>query len=164
MIGTFIALVSAKRIDSKIDDRQSYLALEKEDILKKQLACFLYRSEIAHNADIGCVANIVKVSRRFNEDHGITGILIFDGQRFVQYLEGPQQEVTELARKISLDIRHIHFTPQHQTQGITHRLFTDWTMAYISTDDAEPLAEMWMLNGEAAILCLRQLLPQLDAA
>jgi hypothetical protein len=70
---------------------------------------FSYHSEIASDASTSCVADITRVSRRFNEAHGITGILIFDGQRFVQYMEGPQQQVVALAKKISLDNRHTNF-------------------------------------------------------
>lgn len=132
--------------------------------MKQQLGCFLYRSEIASNAGASCVADITRASRRFNEDHGITGVLIFDGQRFVQYIEGPEQQVIALARKISFDTRHIGFTVQHQAAGMTYRLFPDWTMAYLSADDSEPLAQMWTVGGDEAMEYLQQLLPQLDAA
>jgi len=132
--------------------------------LKHLLGCFLYHSEIASDASTSCVADITRVSRRFNEAHGITGILIFDGQRFVQYMEGPQQQVVALAKKISLDKRHTNFTPQHEARGITSRLFSGWSMAYLSVEDAEPLAQMWVVDGDAAMSCLQQLLPMLDAA
>lgn len=132
--------------------------------MKHLLGSFLYHSEIASDASTSCVADITRVSRRFNEAHGITGILIFDGQRFVQYMEGPQQQVIALAKKISRDNRHTNFTVQHEARGITSRLFSGWTMAYLSVEDAEPLAQMWVVDGDAAMSCLQQLLPMLDAA
>ena len=132
--------------------------------MKKQLGCFLYRSEISGNQDASCVAGISKFSRRFNEDHGITGVLIFDGHRFVQYLEGPQHLLEQLIQKISIDPRHTNFTAQHQVRGMRHRLFKTWAVAYVSVDDADPLAQMWTLSGDAAMHYLEQLLPLLDAA
>lgn len=129
-----------------------------------ELGSFLYHSEIAADADIGCVAEIAKFSRVFNQAHDITGVLIFDGQRFVQYIEGPQEHVIALANKIALDARHTHFTPLHQAQGITQRLFPHWAMAYVSDDEAEPLASMLTAQGEAALSSLQKILPQLDAA
>lgn len=129
-----------------------------------ELGSFIYHSEIAADADIGCVAEIAKFSRVFNQAHDITGVLIFDGQRFVQYIEGPQENVIALAKKIALDTRHTNFTPLHQAQGITQRLFPQWAMAYVSDDDAEPLASMLTAQGEAALNSLQKILPQLDAA
>ncbi|RDI04492.1 Sensors of blue-light using FAD [Comamonas testosteroni] len=79
-------------------------------------------------------------------------------------MEGPQQQVIALAKKISLDKRHTNFTPQHEARGITSRLFSGWSMAYLSVEDAEPLAQMWVVDGDAAMSCLQQLLPMLDAA
>lgn len=129
-----------------------------------QIGSFLYRSEITADADIRCVAEIAKFSRVFNEAHDITGVLIFDGQRFVQYIEGPQEHVIALANKIALDTRHTNFTPLHQAQDITQRLFAQWVMAYVADDDVEPLASMLTAQGETALSSLQKLLPQLDAA
>ncbi|KKI11679.1 MULTISPECIES: BLUF domain-containing protein [Comamonas] len=129
-----------------------------------EFGSFLYHSEIAPDADIGCVAEIAKFSRVFNQAHEITGVLIFDGQRFVQYIEGPQEHVIAVANKIALDTRHINFTPLYQAQGITQRLFPKWTMAYFANDDAEPLASILTDQGEAALSSLQKILPQLDAA
>lgn len=129
-----------------------------------EIGSFLYRSEIAADADIRCVAEIAKFSRVFNVAHDITGVLIFDGQRFVQYIEGPQDHVIALANKIVLDARHTHFTPLHQARGLTQRLFPRWALGYISDDDSEPLANMLTSQGEAALDSLQKILPQLDAA
>ena len=128
------------------------------------IGCFLYHSEISANADLGCVADIAKFSRSFNEIHDITGVLIFDGQRFVQYIEGPQENVFGLASKIAIDTRHTGFTPVHQAQGINQRLFTQWAMAYLTDDDTEPLANLLSVQGEAAVSSLQKILPQLDSA
>lgn len=68
--------------------------------MKHLLGCFLYRSELASNANRSCVADIARVSRLLNEGNDITGILIFDGLRFVQYMEGPEHQVDALIQTL----------------------------------------------------------------
>ncbi len=38
----------------------------------------------------GKLDQIVDDAARFNRDAGVTGVLLFDGERFLQYLEGPE--------------------------------------------------------------------------
>ncbi|BDR09752.1 BLUF domain-containing protein [Comamonas thiooxydans] len=128
------------------------------------LGCFLYHSDISVDENVSCVADIVRLSRGFNENHDITGLLIFDGQHFVEYIEGPSEHVLALFGRIALDTRHTKFTPLHEAQGITQRHFSEWNVAYVSDEDANPLLAIWALEGEAAVTCLLQLLPQLDTA
>lgn len=129
------------------------------------LHCFLYRSHIAPDADISCVADIVKTARNFNKTQGITGILIFDGQQFCQYIEGPQPALQELVDRITVDRRHIQFTTLHQSAGQHQRRFSKWAMAYVLIDDDdEPLDALVQLQGRHALDKLQALIPQLDMA
>ena len=47
----------------------------------------LYVSTIAPDAPVSVVANIARTARVFNAAHDITGLLIFDGQRFASSLK-----------------------------------------------------------------------------
>lgn len=125
--------------------------------------CFLFRSEISINENPSCVSHIAKFSRNFNKAHDIIGILIFDGQRFVQYMEGLQEHLLSLIRKVALDPRHTKFSPLHQANGIIQRFFTNWELAYVSDIEADPLSKMWEVDGKTAVSCLLQLLPQFDS-
>lgn len=52
---------------------------------------------------------VVAMSKHFavrNRDRDITGMLVFDGQYFMQVLEGPRQKVTALYELIQTDPRH----------------------------------------------------------
>lgn len=126
--------------------------------------CVLYHSQIAPGAPISCVADIVKAARGFNKDHDITGILVFDGQRFFQYLEGPKEAVMGLVVGIAQDTRHVHFRLQHQGPCAQERMFRNWSMAYVLVDDSEPLADLHGIEGESAMDKLRSLIPLLDIA
>ena len=129
------------------------------------LHCFLYRSHIAPDADIACVADIVKTARSFNKTQGITGILMFDGQRFCQYIEGPQPALQQLIDNIAKDPRHVDFTPLHQANCEPERRFSNWAMAYVLVDDEdEPLQTLDGVSGSTAIEKLQTLIPMLDMA
>lgn len=132
--------------------------------LNSNLYCILYHSQLAPGAPISCVADIVKTARGFNKDHEITGILVFDGQRFFQYLEGPKQAVTDLVKAIAADPRHVEFRLQHQGERMEERMFRNWSMAYVLVDDSEPLADLHAIEGESAMNKLKALIPMLDIA
>ena len=132
--------------------------------MREEIFCFLYHSQIAANADISCVADIVKTARHFNKGHQITGMLVFDGQRFCQYIEGPKDKLQELIDRIAVDPRHCQFEAKHQGPVLAKRLFENWSMAYVLVDDSDPLDELGKLDGTDAIHKLEQLLPMLDIA
>lgn len=125
---------------------------------------YLYHSQIAPHADIACVADIVKTARSFNKSQGITGLLVFDGQRFCQYLEGPEPALESLLGGIARDPRHVAFTPLHRWTCEGQRQFANWSMAYVLIDDAEPLAAVTTTPGPNALDRLQRLLPLMDIA
>lgn len=124
--------------------------------------CFLYSSELSSSYDVTCVPDIIKTARGFNEEHGITGVLIFDGVRFVQYLEGPKAQLLPLLDSIALDPRHTNFAVQYQKKR-EKRLFKNWSIAYSYVDDANVLAGFKGLLGDKAFEKFTGLMPQLDA-
>ena len=50
---------------------------------------FLYWSQLADSQSPTAIGQILARARPFNAANGITGLLVFDGQRFCQHLEGP---------------------------------------------------------------------------
>lgn len=145
-------------------DRGPGLIIQPKVALNSNLYYVLYHSQIAPSAPISCVAEIVKTARGFNKDHDITGILVFDGQRFFQYLEGPKQAVSGLLTAIAADPRHVEFRLQHQGERVEERMFRNWSMAYVLVDDSEPLADLHGIEGESAMHKLKALIPLLDIA
>ena len=126
------------------------------------LECFLYQSKLAPGVDVTCVAQIVKNARASNETAQITGILVFDGEYFCQYIEGPSYQIRELMASITKDQRHTDFRPLLHLERQAHRRFSKWTMAYHLVDDAEVLEGIATRHGEDALKALQQLIPQLD--
>lgn len=132
--------------------------------MNANLHCILYHSQLAPNASLTCISDIIKTARSFNAAHGLTGILVFDGERFLQYLEGPKQPVLALLERIAHDPRHVNFFIQHQGECPGERLFRNWSMGYALVDDADPLAGLDELVGQEAMARLHALVPMLDIA
>jgi hypothetical protein len=66
----------------------------------------LYCSVLASGQSILVIAQIVSAARVRNAQDGITGLLVFDGQRFCQHFEGPRRKVLSLLDRIQADPRH----------------------------------------------------------
>lgn len=132
--------------------------------MSADLYCMLYHSQLAPNAPVSCISEIIKTARAFNAAHGVTGILVFDGQRFLQHLEGPEQILTDLIVRIAQDPRHIDFTLQHHGASVGPRRFPNWSMAYADIDGGDPLADGHQLTGQAAMTHFNDLVPSLDIA
>ena len=110
----------------------------------------LYVSTIAPEAPLSVVADIVRKARPGNQERGITGLLIFDGQRFCQQLEGPQKAVLKLIERIRIDPRHVNVEVVHNGP-LAGRRFQQFSLAFSTVEDADALARMERLDGEAAL-------------
>jgi hypothetical protein len=73
--------------------------------------------------------SILRTSRRNNQKNKITGLLIYSGDTFLQYLEGPKTSVHILFEKISQDNRHSEVNVLAEEKCST-RIFPKWEMAY----------------------------------
>ena len=89
----------------------------------------VYRSLASPTIDHPQIEEILEQARRFNEDHDITGCLVFHQGIFLQYLEGKQTTVLELYSRIKKDIRHTAVTLL-ESGHIYSREFDTWSMAY----------------------------------
>lgn len=74
---------------------------------------------------------ILETSKKNNADHNITGLLCYDGQRFLQIIEGPKQNIKDLYLKMAHDRRHANIELIH-FENIEARVFTRWQMAFKS--------------------------------
>ena len=73
---------------------------------------------------------ILGQSRQFNPTCGITGILCYGGDIFLQAIEGGRGAVSELYNHISRDARHRDVVLLHYEE-ITERRFGGWTMGQV---------------------------------
>lgn len=98
----------------------------------------IYSSVQTHVLAPSEIDALLRHSRRSNQTHNITGILLHVGRTFFQVLEGPPHEVDELYRKILADTRHTKIA-QIIYEPIARRFFGDSTMS-LATLTAQELA------------------------
>ena len=68
-------------------------------------------------------------ARENNSALGVSGMLLFKSGNFLQVLEGDEETVLALFKKISLDTRHARIVPLFQ--GVSPRRdFPDWSMGF----------------------------------
>lgn len=121
----------------------------------------LYVSTLAPESPVKVVSQIAAQARRANEASGITGLLIFDGMRFCQQIEGPHQEVQALTQRIRLDSRHTEMKILHQGP-LEARRFRRFSLGYAAVDDQDVLAQIETANPEQAVAQFLALIPSLD--
>ncbi len=73
--------------------------------------------------------DLLTTSRRNNARVGIGGILLYWDGNFLQYIEGPRDQIDVLMAKVASDPRH-HGLIVLQRQEIAEPAFPDWTMAF----------------------------------
>lgn len=74
------------------------------------------------------VEGILETSRRRNRADDITGLLIFDGKRFLQVIEGPYLAIETTFARIAQDPRHRALV-KLATRHVDVREFGHWSMA-----------------------------------
>ena len=84
------------------------------------------------------VESILLDSRLYNLEHGITGVLFYSKEAFLQYLEGSPDEVWAVYLRIKRARAHTNIRLLLNTD-ISHRVFSDWQMAYAQTTKSKLL-------------------------
>ena len=90
----------------------------------------IYASWARPQLDQQFVLEMVKEARRRNQQLGITGLLLFDSERFIQLLEGEPEAVGDVTASIERDRRHHHYTPLHAGPQLSGRRFPAWSMGF----------------------------------
>jgi len=131
------------------------------------LVRLLYASQPAKPLDNGIVDSILETSRTHNPARGITGLLCFGEDLFMQVLEGGRDEVCELYNAIVRDTRHANVRLLSYEE-IPERRFGSWTMGQVNIAKVNPAlllkyAEKAVLNpftcsGRASMALLEELI------
>ena len=95
----------------------------------------IYRSHsvVASEESGGELGAIFTTARRNNKELGITGALLTTDRAFAQTLEGEEQAVRDLYRRIEGDPRHESITVLEEGD-VDGRVFARWAMAKIAED------------------------------
>lgn len=107
----------------------------------------LYLSRLSPGVEFDVVKDIARSARAHNPPRGITGALLFDGERFCQLLEGPAAEVRDLMARIEADPRHTALVTLHDGPRRGARMLHAWRSGY-----CESSSDLDVFTGDAALV------------
>lgn len=81
------------------------------------------------------VAAILASCQRNNAERGVTGLLLYNGRNFLQLLEGDDDDLEWIMRRIELDSRH-HGISRLYDEPASERAGPDWLMKRIALGDS----------------------------
>jgi hypothetical protein len=93
-----------------------------------------YCSRSTPELDGEAFRQIISVARRNNAIHGITGLLVYGGGLYFQWIEGPPKAVQGLMAKIRKDPRHDSLVILGNNFDEPERVFPNWDMEPVSPE------------------------------
>ncbi len=124
------------------------------------LVSFLYVSEMAQ-PDPDELARICEQSRANNLRDGITGLLVFDGRAFCQFVEGGQRVIAALLDRLERDPRHHHMRLLQFGALTGTRRFPLWRLGYAFSADPSAIQRMRTTRDAAALAAFERWAPGL---
>lgn len=109
----------------------------------------LYASRAAKPLVPQVLDDILEQSSRRNPGLGITGLLCYTDDLFVQLIEGGRDEVCELFNAIVRDDRHVNVRLLDYEE-ISERRFGNWSMGKVNMRDVNPA--LLLKYSEKAVL------------
>jgi Sensors of blue-light using FAD len=134
--------------------------MQKNEKVKRALCLSL----LSENSDFSAFKRIVHSARRRNGQLGLTGVLVFDGERFCHLIEGPEQAFADVMQRIASDARHTGLTMLQAPIDATSRLLFTWRSGYCSPDDLDQFNAPGALAGDAAVMAFLAVLTRCDLA
>lgn len=117
-----------------------------------KLKTLTYTSRARLDLSSGDLADIHEAARHLNALDGITGLLVFDGVRFLQIIEGSEEAIDNLVERLRRDPRHSALEIRDE-RLVEQRSFPDWSMELISVSagyfQARPALETALPEGVA---------------
>jgi hypothetical protein len=130
------------------------------------LVRLLYASRAAAGITPDSLDAILQQSRRHNPQLGITGILCYGGDVFMQVLEGGRDCVNRLYNTIVRDARHDDVLLLNYDE-VPERRFSGWTMGQVNLArvnpslllkySEKPVLDPFMVSGRASLALLDEL-------
>ena len=122
----------------------------------------LYRLVYASTFNVGRVdhaptalRHILSSSKRNNASAGITGFLVFDGETFLQVLEGRKDDISAIFSRIESDDRHRNIEILGWKPA-TDRSFEHWAMeGYLRTPRQDDVFRKHGIDGKVERVVLK---------
>lgn len=124
----------------------------------------VYCSQASDGVENADVDTIIATSRRRNPALGITGVLVFGGGVFFQWIEGPKAEVMSLVKLIEADPRHELFVILSTDEEVRERIFPTWDMELVGAENIQEVLQdaMETAQDQKSVDALQLLLDRLQ--
>ena len=121
----------------------------------------LYVSTMVPEAPLSVVGDIAAHARIANAARDITGVLVFDGVRFCQQIEGKQKDVLALMERLYQDTRHSNVEVFHHGP-LAERRFNHFSVAFANVEEVTVLEQLEQLDGQAGVDAFTALIATLN--
>ncbi|QHE92908.1 BLUF domain-containing protein [Pandoraea fibrosis] len=99
------------------------------------IECYAYLSRAVPDLDLRELSKIIVNSRGFNAAEDITGVLLFDGARFYQYIEGPSVALADARQRIEASRNHTGIQVLLDGPPDTLGAFSTWSLGYLMLEE-----------------------------
>ena len=124
--------------------------------------CVLWTSRLSPLMEPGAVVQIWRSSGERSQRLGLTGAMLFDGERFCELLEGEASKILAVCRDIEFDTRHVGMRMLYAASNVVPRQRADWCSRYCEGFELEIFSGPGALEGEPALDAFLTLLPRCD--
>ncbi|HYQ23472.1 BLUF domain-containing protein [Stenotrophomonas sp.] len=97
------------------------------------LRAIAYVSQASPELSVARLQTVVEDAARFNRLAGVTGVLLHDGQRFLQYIEGPPDGLDSVYERILQAGSHVDIVELARSH-LGQRQFPYWSMRALPVD------------------------------
>ena len=127
-------------------------------VVSRDESAFLYVSELSPGVGQDAVDDIARASRERNRASAITGLLMFDGACFAQWVEGPTQAMDDLLARLRADPRHRQMDMLwFESPGLGRR-YPQWHFGYLDLPrGSQTLCRLRGTRGADAMLLFGEL-------
>jgi hypothetical protein len=122
----------------------------------------IYISQLAPERGCAVFSAICRSARSYNIERGIAGVLLFDGERFFQWLHGAHDEVSQLMDTITADPRHTQVRVLLNAQWPTPEHERGWRAGFVDPEALDAFAALDPADGSAMLDGLAGLVAQAD--
>ena len=96
----------------------------------------IYCSQATSDVSPEELVALLELSRANNEQAGLSGMLLYSSQSFLQVLEGDEEALHTTYARIRADDRHTNLR-MLMNADVPAPMFPDWTMGFEHVDDEE---------------------------
>ena len=122
----------------------------------------VYVSQLAPGESCAAFSAICRWARPRNLERGISGVLLFDGERFLQWLHGGHDEVSRLMAAIAADPRHAAVRVLLQAPLPAAATDPRWRAGFVDAEALDTFIALAAADRDAMLDGLTRLVAQAD--